>query len=100
MGRSGTSGDSVHALSSHFCSVGGLRNLGDPAVPTLRGMSGDIVTVYAYYDREGRFLLSVALPRAGHSACQRREMAVCTTTGLVNGPAHNLLMQFFEVYSF
>ena len=33
---------------SHFCYVGGFGNLGDPVVPTLRGVSGDVVTVYAY----------------------------------------------------
>ena len=33
---------------SHFCYVGGFGDLGDPVVPTLRGVSGDVVTVYAY----------------------------------------------------
>ena len=45
--------------------------------------------------RKDVFLQSVALPRAVHNACQRREMAVSTNNGLVNGPVHNLLMQFF-----
>ena len=31
--------------------------------------------------------------------CQRREMAVSTNNGLVNGPGHNLLMQFFTLGS-
>ena len=31
-----------------FCYVGGFGDLGDPVVPTLRGVSGDVVTVYAY----------------------------------------------------
>ena len=47
MGRSGTSAYAVYALFSHFCYVGGFGNLGDPVVPTLRGVSGDVVTVYA-----------------------------------------------------
>ena len=34
---------------THFCYVGGFGDLGDPVVPTLRGVSGDVVTVYAYY---------------------------------------------------
>ena len=38
----------VYALFSHICYVGGLGNLGDPVVPTLRGVSGDVVTGYAY----------------------------------------------------
>ena len=38
----------VSALFSHFCYVGGFGELGDPVVPTLRGVSGDVVTVYAY----------------------------------------------------
>ena len=38
---------------------------------------------------------SLALLRAVHNPCQRREMAVSTNNGLVNGPVHNLLMQFF-----
>ena len=36
----------VYALLIHSCYVGGFGNLGDPV--TLRGVSGDIVTVYAY----------------------------------------------------
>ena len=44
---------------------------------------------------EGRFLQSLALPGAVHNPCQRREMTVSTNNGLVNGPVHNLLMQFF-----
>ena len=95
MGRSGTSAYAVYALFSHFCYVGGFGDLGDPVVPTLRAASGDVVTVYAYWDMEGRFLQSVALPRAVHNACQRREMTVSTNNGLVNGPVHNLLVQFF-----
>ena len=43
---------------------------------------------------EGCFLQSVALPRAVHNPCQRREMTVSTNNGLVNGPVHNLLMHF------
>ena len=31
---------------SHF--VGGFGDLGDPVVPTLRGVSGNVVRVYAY----------------------------------------------------
>ena len=48
MGRSGTSANAVYALFSHFCYVGGFGDLGDPVVPTLRGASGDVVTIYAY----------------------------------------------------
>ena len=72
----------AYALSSHFCPVGGFGDLGDPVVPNLRGVSGDVVTVYA-----------------GHNPCQRREMTVSTNNGLVNGPVHNLLMQFFTLGS-
>ena len=95
MGRSGTSADAVSALSSHFWYVGGFGDLGDPVVPTLRGVSGDVVTVYADSDTEGCFLQSLALLRAVHNPCQSREMTVSTNNGLVNGPVHNLLMQFF-----
>ena len=31
-------------------------------LPTLRGTSGDVVTVYVYYDTKARFLQSLALP--------------------------------------
>ena len=48
MGWSGTSTDAGYALLSHFCYVGGFGDLGDPVVPTPRGVSGDIVTAYAY----------------------------------------------------
>ena len=90
MGRSGTSANAVYALFSHFCYVGGLGDLSDPVVPTLRGVSGDVVTVYASQDTEGRFLQSLALLRAVHNPCQRREMTVSNNNGLVNGPGHNL----------
>ena len=40
---------------------------------------------------------SLALLRAIHNPCQRREMTVSTNNGLVNGPVHNLLMQFFTL---
>ena len=46
-----------------------------------------------------RFLQSLASLTAGHNSCQRREMAVSTNNGLVNGPLHNLLMQFFTLGS-
>ena len=48
MGQNGTSAGAVYALFSHFCYVGGFGDLGDPVLPTLRGVSGDVVTVYAY----------------------------------------------------
>ena len=38
---------------------------------------------------------SLALLRAGHNPCQRREMTVSTNNGVVIGPVHSLLMQFF-----
>ena len=66
-------------------------------VPTLRVVSGEVVTVYAYSDTKGRFLQSLAVPRAVKCRYQRREMAVCTNNGLVNGLVHNL--QFFTVGS-
>ena len=95
MGRSGTSADAVYALFSHFWYVGGFGDLGEPVVPTLRGASGDGVTVHACWDMEGRFLQSLALLRAVHNPCQRREMTASTNNGLVNGPVRNLLVQFF-----
>ena len=45
MGRSGTSANAAYAPFSRFCYVGGFGNLGDPVLPTLRGVSGDVVTV-------------------------------------------------------
>ena len=42
---------------------------------------------------------SLALPRAGPCPCQRREMTISTNNGLVNGPVHNLLVQFFTLGS-
>ena len=57
------------------------------------------MTVYAYWDMEGRFLQSLTLLKAVHNPCQRREMTVSTNNGLVNGPVHNLLMQFFTLGS-
>ena len=48
MGRSGTSADAVYALFNRFCYVGVFGNLSDPVVPTLRGVSGDVATIYTY----------------------------------------------------
>ena len=45
MGRSGTS---THALISHLWYVGGFCDLGDPILPTVRGVNGDVVVVYAH----------------------------------------------------
>ena len=47
--------------------------------------------------RKDVFLQSVVLLRAVHNPWQRREMAVSTNNGLVNGPVRNLLMQFFTL---
>ena len=48
MGRSGTSAGAIYALFSHFCYAGGFGDLGDPVLPTPRGVSADVVTVYPY----------------------------------------------------
>ena len=45
--------------------------------------------------RKDIFLQSLALLRAGHKPCQKREMTFSDNNGLVNGPVHNLLMQLF-----
>ena len=37
--------------------------------------------------------------RASHNPCQRREMTVSSNNGLVNGPVHNLHVQFFTLGS-
>ena len=37
----------MHFLA-FFWYVGSFCDLSDPVVPTLRGVSGDVVTVYAY----------------------------------------------------
>ena len=48
---------------------------------------------------EGLLLQSLSSLIVGHNPCQRREMTVFTNNGLVNGPVHNLLMQFFTLGS-
>ena len=48
---------------------------------------------------EGRFLWSLALLRAVHNPCQRREMTVSTNNGLVKGRVHNLVVQFVTLGS-
>ena len=47
VGRSGTSAYVVDALFSYFRYVGGFGDLSDPVLPTLWGVSGDLVTIYA-----------------------------------------------------
>ena len=41
----------------------------------------------------------LALTGAGHTPCQRCKMTASTNDGLVNGPVHSLLMQFFTLGS-
>ena len=36
-----------YAPFSHFCDVGSFDDLPDPELPTLRGVTGDVVTIYA-----------------------------------------------------
>ena len=49
MGPSGTSAIAPYVLFSHFCYVGSFCDLGDPVLlPTLRGVSRDVVIVYVY----------------------------------------------------
>ena len=61
MGGSGTSAHAVYALFRHFRYVGAFGDLGDPVVPTMRGVSGDVVTTYAYYDTRGGFFAVCSL---------------------------------------
>ena len=42
------SAHAVYAVFSRVCHVGVFGNLSDPAVPSLRGAMGDVVTAYAY----------------------------------------------------
>ena len=49
--------------------------------------------------RKGLFFQYVALPTAGQSPCQRREMTLSTIQGPVHGPVHNLVVQFFTLGS-
>ena len=48
MRRSGTSGYTAYGVGSLFCYVSGFGNRGDPLLPTLRRVTGDVVTVCAY----------------------------------------------------
>ena len=63
MRRSGTSADAVSALFGHFCYVSGFGDLGDPVLPTLRGVSGDVVILYAYSDTKRTFFAVCSLAR-------------------------------------
>ena len=44
----GRVGRALYALSDNFCYVGGFGDLGDPMLPPVRSVSGDVVTTYAY----------------------------------------------------
>ena len=41
------SAHAICALFSHVCYVGGFGHLGDPVLPTPRGVTGDVLTIYA-----------------------------------------------------
>ena len=47
-GEEWTSAYAIYAVFGHFCYVGRFGDPNDPVVPTLRGVSGDVVTGYAY----------------------------------------------------
>ena len=55
MGRSGTSVYAAYSLFSHLCYVGSFGDLGDPVLRTLRNVSEEFVTVYAYWDTKECF---------------------------------------------
>ena len=38
----------IQFMQFSACYVGGFGDLGDPVLPTVRGVSGDVVIVYAY----------------------------------------------------
>ena len=38
----------VYAICTQFCYVGVFGDLGDRALPTLSGVSGDVVTLFTY----------------------------------------------------
>ena len=71
----------LHFLAIFSC-VGSFGYLGDPVLPTLRGVSRDVVTLDACSDTKGHFLQFVALLSAGQNPCQRSEMTVSTNNGL------------------
>ena len=48
----------VYAIFSLFCYVGNFGDLGDPVLPTLRGVSRDVVTV-CQLGYEGAFFYSL-----------------------------------------
>ena len=76
----------VYALFNPIWYVGGFGDLCDSVLPNLRGVNGDVVTIYAYHDTKGSILQSVPLPSAAGNPCQRRGRNVSTIKGLVNGP--------------
>ena len=76
------SASAVYAVLNRFCYVDVFGGFSDPVVPTLRGTIGDFVAAYAYWDTKGPFLQSLALPRAGHGPCERRQITVSTNNGL------------------
>ena len=70
----------IFALSVFFCD---LSNSVAPTVaPTLRGATGGFVTPVQAQKRKNVFLQPLALPKAGHGLCDRREMILSTKVGL------------------
>ena len=69
-------------VSAIFRYVGGFGDLGDPMLPTQRGVSVAVMTVGACQDEKGRFSQSLALPRAGQNLCETREKTVFTNKGV------------------
>ena len=100
IGRCRTSAHVIYALFSHFCYVGGFGNLGDPMLPTLRGVSGDVVTAYIDKDTKGRFLQSVA--RRGPVKTHAKDTK-CVFPPIMayksEWAVHNLLIEFFTLGS-
>ena len=89
----------VYALSSHFCYVGGFGDLGEPVVPTLRGVSGGCCDSICLLGYERSFFAVSSLAGSRSQPVPKTRNDVSTNNGLVNGPVHNLRIQFFTLGS-
>ena len=69
-----------------FPNGGFFGNLSDPVIPTLRGLSEDILPSHADWDTKGRFVSSLSVSSDGQGPWERREITGSTNNG--HDPAH------------
>ena len=85
MGLSGFSDTAMHAFFGYFCYTGGFADVWWPSSTTLEGCKWGYCDDSCNCDiwMQRIFFQSLALPMAGNGTCERHELTVSHTNGLI-----------------